>query len=436
MTGETGKRRSSRLPGFHKQPLAERTAAVAEWGALTADEQAALLGLGGLSLTQAEHMIENVVGVYALPLGIATNFLVNGQDILVPMVVEEPSIVAGVSYAARLVRGGGGFIATADEPLMIGQIQVLDVDNVYAAAGRVWEARARLLAEADCCDRVLVALGGGARGLELRPFPATPAGPMLVVHILLDVRDAMGANAVNTTCERLAPLIEELTGGRVNLRILSNLADRRVATASCLVPAEALGAAEMSGPQVVRGIVEAAALAQADPYRAATHNKGVMNGIDAVALATGNDWRALEAGAHAWAARSGRYTALTAWWQDEEGHLRGRIELPVAAGTIGGATRVHPTAQVALKILGVTSARELAQVMAAVGLAQNLAAIRALATEGIQRGHMSLHARQIALAAGAAEGEVAEVVRRMIASGPISAARAAELLRELRREAQ
>ncbi len=436
MTGETRKRRSSRLPGFYQQPLAERAAAVAAWAALTADEQAALLGLGGLGPAQAEHMIENVVGVYALPLGIATNFLVNGQDLLVPMVVEEPSIVAGVSYAAKLVRSGGGFITTADEPVMIGQIQVLDVDNIYAAAGRVWEARARLLAEADCCDRVLVALGGGARGLELRPFPDTPAGPMLVVHVLFDVRDAMGANAVNTTCERLAPLIEELTGGRVNLRILSNLADRRTATASCLVPAEALSAAGMSGAEVVRGIVEAAALAEVDPYRAATHNKGVMNGMDAVALATGNDWRALEAGAHAWAARSGRYTSLTAWWQDEGGNLRGRIELPVAVGIIGGATRVHPTAQVALKILGVKTARELAQVMAAVGLAQNLAAVRALATEGIQRGHMSLHARQIALAAGAAEGEVAEVVRRMVAEGAISTARAEELLRELRHEAE
>lgn len=432
MTGETRKRRSSRLPGFYKQPLAERAATVAEWAALTPNEQAALLGAGGLGPAQAEHMIENVVGVYALPLGVATNFLVNGLDVLVPMVVEEPSVVAGVSYAAKLARGGGGFITTADEPVMIGQIQVLDVDNIYAAAGRVWEARTRLLEEADCCDRVLVMLGGGARGLELRPFPDTPAGPMLVVHVLFDVRDAMGANAVNTTCERLAPLVEEITGGRVTLRILSNLADRRTATASCLVPIETLGSAEMSGAEVARGIVEAAALAQVDPYRAATHNKGVMNGMDAVALATGNDWRALEAGAHAWAARSGRYTSLTAWWRDEGGNLRGRIELPVAVGIIGGATRAHPTAQVALKILGVKTASELAQVMAAVGLAQNLAALRALAAEGIQRGHMSLHARQMALAAGAAEDEVAEIARRMVAEGQISTARAEELLRALR----
>ena len=436
MTDETHKRRSSRLPGFYQQSLAGRAATVAEWAGLTPDEQAALLGTGGLGPAQAEHMIENVIGLYALPLGIATNFLVNGQDVLVPMVVEEPSIVAGVSYAAKLARSGGGFITTADEPLMIGQIQVLDVDNIYAAAGRVWKARARLLAEADCCDRVLVALGGGARGIELRPFPDTPAGPMLVVHVLFDVRDAMGANAINTTCERLAPLVEEITGGRVTLRILSNLADRRTATASCLIAAEALGSAEMSGAEVARGIVEAAALAQVDPYRAATHNKGVMNGMDAVALATGNDWRALEAGAHAWAARSGRYTSLTAWWQDEEGNLRGRIELPVAVGIVGGATRVHPTAQVALKILGVKTARDLAQVMAAVGLAQNFAALRALAAEGIQRGHMSLHARQMALAAGAAESEVAEIARRMVTEGQISTARAKELLRALRGEGE
>ena len=431
MTQRT-ERRSSRLSGFYQQPLADRLATVAAWAGLDEAEQSALQGAGGLSLAQAEHMIENVIGLYALPLGIATNFLINGVDYLIPMVIEEPSVVAGVSYAAKLARAGGGFSTSADEPVMIGQIQVLDLDDLDSAAQRVWAARDRLLAEADCCDRTLVSLGGGARGLELRPFPQTPVGPMLVVHLFFDVRDAMGANAINTTCERLAPLIEEITGGRVNLRILSNLADRRKATATCLVPADALGTESMSGAQVVRGIVEAAAFAQVDPYRAATHNKGVMNGMDAVAIATGNDWRALEAGAHAWAARDGRYTSLTDWWEDEAGNLRGRIELPVAVGIVGGATRVHPLARVALKILGVRTASELAQVMAAVGLAQNLAAIRALATEGIQRGHMSLHARQIALAAGATEAEVDEVARRLVDEGQITAARAAELLRELR----
>ncbi len=425
-------RRSSRLPGFYQRSLTERAAIVAQWANLERDEQAVLFGLSGLGAQQADHMIENVIGVHALPLGIATNFLINGQDYLIPMVVEEPSIVAGVSYAAKLVRGGGGFITHADDPVMIGQIQILDVDNIYAAAGRVWQARQQLLEEANCCDRVLVELGGGARDLELRPFPETPIGPMLVVHLLFDVRDAMGANAINTTCEHLAPLLEGITGGRVNLRILSNLADHRKASSSCLVPAESLGSSEMRGEDVVRSIVEAAVFAALDPYRAATHNKGVMNGMDAVALATGNDWRALEAGAHAWAARSGRYTSLTEWWQDEQGNLRGRIEVPVAVGTVGGATRVHPTARVSLKILGVQSASELAQVMAAVGLAQNLAAIRALATEGIQRGHMSLHAKQIAVAAGAAGPEVVEIARRLVDEGNITTQRAAALLDELR----
>jgi hydroxymethylglutaryl-CoA reductase len=430
--GQKQQRRSSRLPGFYQRSLTERAAIVAQWANLEREEQAVLFGLSGLGAQQADHMIENVIGVHALPLGIATNFLINGQDYLVPMVVEEPSIVAGVSFAAKLARSGGGFITHADDPVMIGQIQVLDMDNIYAAAGRVWEARQQLLDEANCCDRVLVDLGGGARDLELRPFPDTPVGPMLIVHLLFDVRDAMGANAINTTCERLAPIIEEITGGRVNLRILSNLADHRKATASCLIPAESLGSQEMRGGDVVRSIVEAAAFAAVDPYRAATHNKGVMNGMDAVALATGNDWRALEAGAHAWAARSGRYTSLTEWWQDDQGELRGRLEVPVAVGTVGGATRVHPTARVALKILGVQSASELAQIVAAVGLAQNLAAIRALATEGIQRGHMSLHAKQVAVAAGAAGDEVMVIARRMVEEGDISTKRAAELLAELR----
>jgi hydroxymethylglutaryl-CoA reductase len=425
-------RRSARLPGFYKRSLTERAAMVAQWAGLDRTEQAILLGLSGLTPTQANHMIENVIGVYALPLGIATNFLVNDQDYLIPMVVEEPSIVAGVSYAARLAREGGGFAATTDDPVMIGQIQVLDLDDVHAAAEQVQAARDDLLAEADCCDRVLVELGGGARDIELRPFTETPIGPMLVVHLLFDVRDAMGANAINTTCERLAPMIEDLTGGRVNLRILSNLADRRKASARCRIPADALTSGNLPGDAAVAAIVEAAVFAEVDPYRAATHNKGVMNGIDAVALATGNDWRALEAGAHAWAAHDGMYSSLTEWWQDDAGDLHGAIELPLAVGTVGGATRVHPAAQVALKILGVESASELAQVMAAVGLAQNLAAIRALATEGIQRGHMRLHARQIALAAGASDKEVAMIAQRLVAEGDISTRRAEELLRTLR----
>ncbi len=429
-------RPSSRLPGFYKRPLAERAAIVGRWAGLDTAEQAVLLGMSGLSATQADHLIENVVGIYALPLGIAVNFLINGRDYLVPMAVEEPSVVAGVSYAARLIRSGGGFVASSDDPVMIGQIQVLDVDDVYVAAGAVKAIKDRLLAEADRCDPVIVGLGGGARDIEVRPLLETPVGPMLIVHLLFDVRDAMGANTVNTACEPLAPLIEEATGGRVNLRILSNLADRRLATAECTVPPDVLETDDLSGADVVRGIVEAYAFAAADPYRAATHNKGVMNGMDAVCIATGNDWRALEAGAHAYAARSGHYTSLTAWWADDQGHLCGRLTLPVAVGTVGGATRAHPTARVALKILGVNSARELAEVLASVGLAQNLAALRALATTGIQAGHMRLHARQMAIAAGATGALIQRVVEAMIEEGTIRLDRAQELVKELGRPSQ
>ena len=326
-------RGSSRLAGFYKRSREERARIVAEWAGLTPDEQAALEG-GGLSAEQADHMIENVIGVYALPVGIATNFLINGRDVLIPMVVEEPSIVAGVSFAAKLAREGGGFTTSADEPVMIGQIQVLDVADLEAAAERVLAAQDELLAEADCCDRAIVELGGGARGLEVRPFPETPVGPMLVVHLLFDVRDAMGANAINTTVERLAPRIEALTGGRVNLRILSNLADRRKARATCTIRRGRWRPSRWPGRTCARG-GQAAVFAAIDPYRAATHNKGIMNGMDAVALATGNDWRALEAGSRL-AARDGVYRSLTEWTLGGAGDLRGAIELPVAVRTSAG----------------------------------------------------------------------------------------------------
>lgn len=427
----TEKRGTSRLTGFYKRTLAERAALVGQWAGLDTLDQATLLGMAGLNATQADQMIENVIGIYALPLGVATNFLINGRDYLIPMVVEEPSIVAGVSLAARLIRAGGGFVTSSDDPVMIGQIQVLDVPDVYIAAGQVMAIKDRLLEEANCCDLTITNLGGGARGLEVRPLLDTPAGPMLIVHLLLDVRDAMGANTINTACEKLAPMIEEATGGRVNLRILSNLADHRLATAECIIPADQLATEDLSGADVVRGIVEAYAFAAADPYRAATHNKGVMNGMDAVCIATGNDWRALEAGAHAYAARSGHYTSMTQWWADDEGNLRGKLTLPVAVGTVGGATRVHPTAKVAMKILGVQSARELAEVLVSVGLAQNLAAIRALATTGIQAGHMRLHARQMAVAAGASGDLVQRVVDAMIAEGAIRLDRARELVQQM-----
>ncbi len=427
--------RTSRLPGFYNRPLDERARVVAAWAELTTEEAAVLRGAMGLDAHRADAMIENVVGLHALPLGIATNFVVNGRDVLIPMVIEEPSVVAGASLAAKLARAGGGFRANADPPVMIGQIQLVDVADVRAARMEILAHRQALLALADEVDPVLKALGGGARELRVRVLEATPAGPMVVVHLLYDVRDAMGANAVNTACERLAPRLERITGGRAYLRILSNLADRRLARAHVVIPVSALTFRDFEGAAVARGIELAWAFAAADPYRAATHNKGIMNGIDAVTLATGNDWRAVEAGAHAYAARDGRYRPLSTWRRDGQGNLVGTLELPLALGTVGGATRVHPTARVALKILGVRTAQELAEVVVSVGLAQNLAALRALATEGIQRGHMALHARQVAIAAGAVGDEVAAVAEAMIAEGTIRVDRAEAVLRQLRASA-
>jgi hydroxymethylglutaryl-CoA reductase len=406
---------------------------VAELAGLSPDEEQALSGAGSLAPERADQMIENVVGTYALPLGIATNFLINGRDYLIPMAIEEPSVVAGASFAARLVRQGGGFQAHTTEPVMIAQMQILGLTDLRAARFDLLAARERILALANQVDKVMVGLGGGARDLEVRSFADSPAGPMLVAHLLFDCRDAMGANSVNTVAETLAPVVEEITGGRVNLRILSNLADRRLARARATVPASALAFDEFPGDVVVQRIVEAYALAAVDPYRAATHNKGIMNGIDAVVIATGNDWRAVEAGAHAYAARGGQYSALSGWARNAEGNLVGTIELPLAMGIVGGATRVHPQARSCLKLLGISSAHELAEVVASVGLAQNLAALRALATEGIQKGHMALHARQVAIAAGATGDEVEAVAGRLVAERNVRGERAAELLAELRR---
>lgn len=422
---------TSRYPGFYRLPLEERARWVAEQVGLTPAE-VMLLSTGGLTLEEADHLVENVIGRFALPFAVAVNFLVNGREVLIPMVIEEPSVVAALSHAARLARAGGGFSAGSDEPVMRGQIQVVDLPDLQAAARAVEEQVEAIRSVAETATPSIVARGGGFRGLEAVPFPETPIGPMLVVYIFYDVRDAMGANAVNTVCEAVAPLIAKITGGRTVLRILSNLADRRRAWAEVRIPAEALETSEFPGDVVIQGILEAQALAEVDPYRAATHNKGIMNGIDAVALATGNDWRAIEAGAHAYAARDGRYRPLTRWWRDEHGALCGRIELPLAVGTVGGTTQAHPLARVALKILGVSSARELAEIMAAVGLAQNLAALRALATEGIQRGHMALHARQIAMAAGAVGEEIDRIAEQLVAERNIRLARARELLQELR----
>ncbi|MGB3716282.1 MAG: hydroxymethylglutaryl-CoA reductase, degradative [Candidatus Promineifilaceae bacterium] len=421
--------RSSRIPGFFKLSIDERMAIVSEWASLTEDEQRMLVDKG-LQSSQANMMIENVLGTYELPLGIACNFLINGRDYLVPMTVEEPSVLAAVSNSAKVVREGGGFFTEATSPVMIGQIQILDVVDFEAASSALMAHKDELIHTANCCDKVIVGLGGGARDIEVRQFPVSPVGPMLVLHLYYDVRDAMGANTINTALESMAPRVAELSGGRTGLRILSNLADRRTATARCTIPSEALGSFGVSGTSVARLIEEANAFAVVDPYRAATHNKGIMNGIDAVCIATGNDWRAIEAGAHTYAARNGRYASLTDWHVDDNGDLFGELTLPMAVGIVGGATKVHPTARVSLKILGVESASELAQVMAAVGLAQNLAAIRALATVGIQKGHMRLHARQVAMAAGATDSRAEEIADQMVAEKYIHITRAQEILDE------
>jgi len=421
----------SRIPGFYKLNPAERLREIQLRAGLTEEEAAVLSGSMGLDVAQADRMSENVVGVFGLPLGIAVNFLINGRDRLVPMAIEEPSVVAAASHAAKLVREGGGFAAEASDSLMIGQIQVLGLVDPDEAGDRLLAAREMLLSVANEQDPMLVELGGGARDLEVRALPDTLAGPMLVVHLIYDCRDAMGANSINTAVEALAPLVEEITGGQVLLRILSNLADKRLARARAVVPAQALTTDGVSGPEVARRIVKSYALAEVDPYRAATHNKGIMNGIDAVLMATGNDWRAVEAGAHAYAARFGHYGSLSTWETDAEGNLVGTLELPLAVGIVGGATKTHPAARVALKVLAVTSARELAEVIVSVGLAQNLAALRALATEGIQRGHMELHARSVAMAAGAAGELVDRVAGRMVDEGTIRLDKAEELVREM-----
>ncbi len=426
-------KRSSRIPGFYDKPQPDRAAIVAEWAALTPKDAAALDGSGGLTPEQAAHMIENVVGLHNLPLGVAVNFLVNGRDVLVPMAIEEPSVVAGASFMAKLIREGGGFHAHTSDPLMIGQIQIIGSPDLHAARFALLEKKAHILDLANQIDPVLIKAGGGARDLEVRVIDDSPIGPFLVAHLIYDTRDAMGANAVNTACETLAPTIEQITGGRVHLRILSNLADRRLARAWCTAPTSALAFGDFAGERVRDGIIEAYAFAAADPYRAATHNKGIMNGVDAVVIATGNDWRAIEAGAHSYAARSGKYTSLSTWGKDKDGSLVGTLEMPMAVGIVGGATKVHPTAQAALRVMGVSNARELAEIIVCVGLAQNLAAIRALATEGIQRGHMGLHARQVAIAAGAVGNEVEIVAGKMVAEKKVRVDRAEEILRELQR---
>ena len=456
---------------FYQMTIEERREEILKESALSAETLAALSGTAGLSEETADRMIENVIGRYSLPLGIARNFLINGKQYLIPMVIEEPSVVAAASNGARIAAMGGGFKAEADEPRMIGQLQILDVPDIAQTKAALESQKAQLLTlAAESCPR-LIGRCGGPVDLEIRVLEETATGPMLILHLIMDVRDVMGANLIDTALEHIAPAVENISGGTVRLRILSNLADRRLARASCSIPVSALAFKEYDGETVRDRMLEAAAFAEADSYRAVTHNKGIMNGIDAVVLATGNDWRAVEAGAHAWSVREIRnqkseirnekseignqkseirnekseirnmvpgnssIAPLTHWSKDHTtGNLLGAIELPMAVGTVGGATRVHPGAAAALRLMGVQSAGELAGVIAAVGLAQNLAALKVLSTEGIQRGHMSLHAKQMAVAAGA-QGEAADrIAARMVRENRVSVSYAAELAAEMIKE--
>jgi len=425
-----------RIPEFYKLSVEERVRAVHERGLVTgSDFRALATGKHTLDLESADKMVENVVGVMGLPLGLGMNLVVNGRRYVVPMAVEEPSVIAALSSASKLMSEHGGFEAQATDPILIGQIQVVELPDIEAAKAALVERKQDILNLANSFHPNMVARGGGAREIELFVHPLPSSGkPMLVVHLLVDTRDAMGANLTNGMCEGVAPLIESITGGKVFLRILSNLTDRSLARAQCKIPAEALGGTDYTGEQVRDGIVVATEFAQVDPYRAATHNKGIMNGIDPIAIATGNDWRAIEAGAHAYAARGGRYTSLTNWWSDERGDLCGSIELPIKVGTVGAPLKSNPTVALNMRLLGVESATELAQIMAAAGLAQNFAAIRALATEGIQKGHMTLHARSVVTAAGVPKELFDEVLDRLILSNEIKVWKAQEIATELQKE--
>lgn len=415
---------------FYQMDLAERLQHLQANSDLTKEELTVFDPQGGLSTAQADLMIENGIGVFGLPLGIAQHFVVNGRPVLVPMAVEEPSVVAAASFMAKLAQAGGGFTAKAGAQEMIGQLQILDVSDSAAAEKALRSAKAEIMDLAAQTDPVLARMGGGPKDVQVRVIADSAIGSFLVLHLILDVRDAMGANAVNTALERISPLVEKITGGRVLLRILSNLADRRLVRATCTIPAEALAFDQFGGTEVRDRIIEAWAFAAADPYRAATHNKGIMNGVDSVVIASGNDWRAVEAGAHAYAARNGSYTSLSTWSVDEQGALRGELEMPMAVGIVGGATRVHPTARAVLKLMKVQKASDLAEIIVSVGLAQNLGALRALATEGIQRGHMALHARQVAAAAGAPPEKVAALAEQLVNEGNIRIDRAIAILNE------
>jgi len=423
---------NSEFHEFYKKSVEERLRILKRAAGLT-DEEIGVLRSSAIGMDVADRMTENVIGTCELPMGLGLNFMVNGKDVIVPMCLEEPSVVAAASFAAKLARPSGGFRTSSDEPIMIGQVQILGFKNAKTAKDAIIRNKKKIIAQANERDSVLVSFGGGAKDLEVREIDSE-IGRMIVVHLFVDVRDAMGANAVNTMCEAISPVLEELTGGHARLKIISNLADRRLARAKAIWKKEDLEKSTkglMKGSDVINAILEAYHLAVNDHYRCATHNKGIMNGIDAVVIATGNDFRAVEAGAHAYACVSGKYKPLTRYYKDKNGDLVGEIELPIAIGTVGGATRTKPEARIALKILGVKTSKELAEIMAAVGLAQNFAALRALATEGIQRGHMRLHAKNIAVIAGAKGDEIDKIAGKMIEERNINVARAKEILKEL-----
>ncbi|MDN5844059.1 MAG: hydroxymethylglutaryl-CoA reductase, degradative [Alcaligenaceae bacterium] len=422
----------SRLPDFRSLSPAQRLEHIAEKANLDTEELDLLSRAGALPLDTANGMVENVLATFELPYAVAGYFQINGQDVLVPMVVEEPSVVAAASYMAKIARQGGGFQTSSTGPIMRAQIQILGISDPFGARLAILQHRDEIIEQANSRDRVLIGLGGGCKDIEVHVFPDTSRGAMVVAHLLVDVRDAMGANTVNTMAEAVAGRIEQITGGRVRLRILSNLADLRLSRARVQIPAKALASAHYPGKDVVEGIVDACEFAIIDPYRAATHNKGIMNGIDPVVVATGNDWRAVEAGAHAYACRQGRYTSLSNWEIAANGDLVGTMEMPMPVGLVGGATKTHPLARLSLKILGVDSAQALGEIMVAVGLAQNMGALRALATEGIQRGHMTLHARNIALTAGAQGDEIAQIAAQLVAARDVRTDLAQELLQALR----
>lgn len=422
----------SRLPAFRNLTPADRLTHLQQLLSLSDADATLLRAPGALPLDIADGMIENVVGTFELPYAIASNFQINGRDVLIPLVVEEPSVVAAASFMAKLARPAGGFLTSSSAPLMRAQVQIVGVKDPFNARLSLLSNKDEIIALANSKDQLLNKLGGGCRDIEVHTFIDSPRGPMLVAHLIVDVRDAMGANTVNTMAEAVAPLIEQLTGGKVRLRILSNLADLRLARAQMRIAPEVLDTADYKGVDVIEGIIDAYTFAAIDPYRAATHNKGIMNGIDPLVVATGNDWRAVEAGAHAYACRNGHYGSLTTWEKDSSGHLVGTIEMPMPLGLVGGATKTHPLAQLSLRILGVKTAQELAEIAVAVGLAQNLGALRALSTEGIQRGHMALHARNVALSAGARGDEVDWVVERMVKVRDVRADRAEALLVEKR----